>query len=93
MWRAADDRRGHRAARRMFKFSLLYLAVLFAALPLDRLSADAGRMSVMADDDRRPGDSDRHRQQRSKNLFMFFCLLSMAVIFFALTVVRMGGKG
>lgn len=53
-------------------------------------------MSVMADDDalrgRRPGDSDRHRRQRSKNLFMFFVLLSMAVIFFALTVVRMGGK-
>ena len=37
VWRAPDDRRGHPAARRMFKFSLLYLAVLFAALPVDRL--------------------------------------------------------
>jgi protoheme IX farnesyltransferase len=37
VWRAPDDRRGHGAARRMFKFSLIYLAVLFAALPLDRL--------------------------------------------------------
>jgi heme o synthase len=37
VWQAADDRRGHGAARRMFKFSLLYLAVLFAALPLDLL--------------------------------------------------------
>ncbi len=37
VWRAPDDRRGHGAARRMFKFSLLYLAVLFAALPLDLL--------------------------------------------------------
>jgi len=43
VWHAADDRRGHRAARRMFKFSLLYLAVLFAALPLDLL---VGRMLV-----------------------------------------------
>ena len=50
-------------------------------------------MSVMADQERRPGDTDRHRQQRGKNLIMFFLLLSMAVIFFALTVVRMGGKG
>jgi protoheme IX farnesyltransferase len=41
VWHAADDRRGHGAARRMFKFSLLYLAVLFAALPLDLL---VGRM-------------------------------------------------
>jgi heme o synthase len=37
VWRAPDDRRGHGAARRMFRFSLLYLAVLFAALPLDEL--------------------------------------------------------
>jgi protoheme IX farnesyltransferase len=37
VWHAPDDRRGHRAARRMFKFSLLYLAILFAALPLDRM--------------------------------------------------------
>jgi protoheme IX farnesyltransferase len=37
VWRAPDDRRGHGAAKRMFKFSLLYLAVLFAALPVDRL--------------------------------------------------------
>jgi protoheme IX farnesyltransferase len=41
VWQAADDRRGHRAARSMFKFSLLYLAILFAALPLDLL---VGRM-------------------------------------------------
>jgi protoheme IX farnesyltransferase len=39
--RAPDDRLGHGAARRMFKFSLLYLAILFAALPLDLV---AGRM-------------------------------------------------
>jgi protoheme IX farnesyltransferase len=35
VWRAADDRAGHAPARRMFRFSLLYLAALFAALPLD----------------------------------------------------------
>jgi hypothetical protein len=50
-------------------------------------------MSVMAEDNRRPGDSDRHRQQRSKNLFMFVFLLGLAAIFFGLTIVRMGGKG
>ena len=47
----------------------------------------------MVQDQRRPGDTDRHRQQRSKNMFMFFFLLSLAAIFFALTLVRMGGKG
>ena len=35
--RAADDETGHPAAKRMFRFSLLYLAILFAALPLDRM--------------------------------------------------------
>ena len=42
--------------------------------------------------DRRPGDSDLHRRQRTKNLFMFGFLLALAVIFFALTIVRMGGQ-
>jgi len=37
VWRAPDDRRGHGAAKRMFQFSVLYLAVRFAALPIDRL--------------------------------------------------------
>jgi len=39
VWRTADDENGHPAARRMFKFSLLYLAILFAALPVDRIVA------------------------------------------------------
>jgi len=47
-------------------------------------------MTVVTDDNRRPRDSDRHRQQKNKNLFMFFCLLAMAAAFFALTIVRMG---
>ncbi|HTR86261.1 MAG TPA: hypothetical protein VMI56_17390 [Reyranella sp.] len=42
-------------------------------------------------DNRRPGDSDRHRRQRSKNLFMFFMLLAVVAIFFALTLVRLRG--
>jgi protoheme IX farnesyltransferase len=36
VWRTADDASAHGAARRMFRFSLLYLALLFAALPLDK---------------------------------------------------------
>ena len=40
---------------------------------------------------RRPGDSDLHRRQRTKNLVVFAVLLLMAAMFFALTIVRMGG--
>jgi hypothetical protein len=50
-------------------------------------------MSLAMNDDRRPGNSDMHRRQRTKNLVMFGLLLAMVVIFFALTIVRMGGKG
>jgi heme o synthase len=39
VWRTADDETGHPAARHMFRFSLLYLAVLFAALPIDQAVA------------------------------------------------------
>jgi len=46
---------------------------------------------AMTDDGRRPGNSDMHRRQRSKNLFMLVVLLLVAAAFFALTMVRMGG--
>jgi hypothetical protein len=42
--------------------------------------------------DRRPGDSDVHRRQRVKNLVVAAILLALAVIFFFLTLVRMGGQ-
>lgn len=35
VWRTADDETAHRAARKMFRYSLIYLAALFAALPVD----------------------------------------------------------
>ncbi len=43
-------------------------------------------------EDRRPGDTDMHRRQRTKNRFMFFVLLAVAAVFFGLTLVRMGGQ-
>jgi Tfp pilus assembly protein PilX len=45
-------------------------------------------MSVMADN--RPGDSDMHRRQRGKNLIVAGFLVVLVVMFFALTIVRMG---
>ena len=35
--RAPDDETGHGAAKRMFRFSLVYLALIFAALPVDQV--------------------------------------------------------
>jgi uncharacterized membrane protein len=43
-------------------------------------------------EDRRPGDSDMHRRQRGKNLVIAAFLVALVAIFFALTVVRMGGQ-
>lgn len=43
-------------------------------------------------EDRRPGDTDMHRRQRTKNLFMFFILLAVAVVFFGITLVKMSGQ-
>jgi hypothetical protein len=40
--------------------------------------------------DNRPGDSDMHRRQRGKNLVVAGFLLALAVVFFVLTIVRMG---
>jgi hypothetical protein len=49
-------------------------------------------MSVMAEE-RRPGDSDVHRRQRSKNRVVAGFLVALVVIFFLLALVRMGGQG
>ena len=45
-------------------------------------------MSVMADN--RPGDTDMHRRQRGKNLVVAGFLVALVVVFFVLTIVRMG---
>jgi len=50
-------------------------------------------MSRVMADDRRPGDSDMHRRQRTKNLVVAGFLLALVVIFFLLSLVRMGGQG
>jgi hypothetical protein len=39
-------------------------------------------MSVAMTEDRRLGDTDMHRRQRGKNLFMAGFLLALAAIFF-----------
>jgi hypothetical protein len=40
-----------------------------------------------------PAASPRHRQQRVKNWAMLALLLSLVVLFFVLSIVRMGGAG
>ena len=89
VWRAADDASGHGAGPPHVPLlaDLSRRAVRRAAGRPARVP-DAGRMSVMADN--RPGDSDMHRRQRGKNLVVAGFLLALAVIFFALTIVRMG---
>ncbi|HLM11527.1 MAG TPA: hypothetical protein VK362_04035 [Reyranella sp.] len=40
--------------------------------------------------DNRPGDSELHRRQRGKNLVVAGFLVVLVVVFFVLTIVRMG---
>jgi uncharacterized membrane protein len=49
-------------------------------------------MSDAMVEDRRPGDTDMHRRQRGKNLVVAAFLVALVVIFFLLTLVRMGGQ-
>jgi hypothetical protein len=43
--------------------------------------------------DRRPGDSEVRRRQRTKNLVVAGFLLALVVIFLILSIVHMGGQG
>ena len=49
-------------------------------------------MSDAMVENRRPGDTDMHRRQRGKNLVVAGFLAALVVIFFLLTLVRMGGQ-
>jgi hypothetical protein len=49
-------------------------------------------MSEAMVENRRPGDTDLHRRQRGKNLFVAGFLILMVALFFVLTIVRMGDK-
>ena len=50
-------------------------------------------MSTAMAHDRRPGDNDMQRRQRGKNLFIAGFLVVLVILFFGLTIVRMGGYG
>jgi len=50
-------------------------------------------MSDVMVEGRRRSDTDMHRRQRGKNLFVAGFLVALVVIFFLLTLVRMGGQG
>lgn len=48
-------------------------------------------MTDLADDRaRRPGDSDLHRRQRTKNRLVAGLLVGFVVLLFLLSIVRMG---
>lgn len=44
------------------------------------------------DNDKQEDRSDMHRRQRSKNLTMLFVLGGLAVLFYVVAIVRMGGE-
>ena len=46
---------------------------------------------MAADSPNRPGD-DRSRRLRARNLALLFVLLGLVALFYALTIVRMGGS-
>ena len=50
-------------------------------------------MSVAMVETRHPSGTELRRRQRGKNLFVAAFLAVLVVMFFFLTIVRMGGQG
>ena len=67
-------------ARAAFKYSILYLFVLFAALAVDRLAGVTCGMAL---------DPDDMRRRRARNWAMLVVLLALCVLFYAITIVKM----
>ena len=83
-----DARRAGRA--QAFRFSLLYLAVLFLRRRVDRLRWLSDRISRRAD--RRHRRPSSRRKQRGRNIALLVVLVALAVLFFAMTIVKLGGQ-
>ena len=83
-----------RAAKNLFAYSVLYLFLLFAVLLVEQGFGIDGRSSipllldlVMTDD-----EDERQRRQRMRSLAIAWALAALVVLFFVVTIVRLGGN-
>ena len=82
-----------RAAKNLFAYSVLYLFLLFAALlveqgfGLSHSSHPAALDLVMTDE-----EDERQRRQRMRSLAIAWALAALAVLFFVVTIVRLGAN-
>ena len=97
--RVARERDSEREpqARRLFGISILYLFALFAALIVEQA---AGHCAVHAVDRGMTGDDERkaetakeafERARRMRNFAIAGILVFLVVLFFLMTIVRLGG--
>ena len=77
-------------ARSLFTYSLSYLFVIFLALITDRV-AQTDRMGLMADASVAPTDEEVAKRRRRRNsIALGLVLAALVLIFYALTIVKMG---
>ena len=74
---------GERSARRMFAFSLLYLFLIFSLLLVDH----TGGVGIDGDG----SGAERQRTIRARNRALVAVLVGLVALFYAITIVRMGG--
>ena len=103
VWREDGAATGHRAAKQMFGFSILYPFALFALMIVDRAAAQPGGdvMAARRDDAAETGQRDDRRDHQGlsrregaagKNLAVLFVLIAFVVLVYVVAIVRMGGS-
>ena len=82
-----------RAAKNLFAYSVLYLFLLFAVLLVEQgFGIDGQHAAVALGVVMQDAEKERQRRQRMRSVAIAWILAALVVLFFIVTIVRLGGN-
>ncbi len=90
-YREREGERAARAAKDLFAYSVLYLFLLFAVLLVEHGFGVGRSLASSLDVVMQDAEKERKRRQRKRSLAIAWVLFGLVVLFFIVTIVRLGG--
>ena len=81
-----------RACKKLFGFSILWLFLVFALIPLERICWALPRLRIGAAVNNAPFSPEDMARRRKRSIVLALMLAGLVVLFFATTIVRLGGN-
>ena len=92
-YRKREGEAADRAAKNLFAYSVLYLFLLFAVLLVEQgFGIDGSTLPSLLGVVMQDAEKERQRRQRMRSLAIAWALAALVVLFFIVTMVRLGGN-